>query len=138
MTRALLAVLPRLVARIPAAVHSKLLVAFLIIVGLLIVLGGVGLEVLGDVNRRSEDLVKLQRKIAAYRCGVGSWGFLGRPASECGTLCRGDGGQGRGDRREMALISASLAERHPCLDRPGVARSPAIANESHMELDRSQ
>jgi hypothetical protein len=59
--------LPRLVARIPAAVHTKLLVAFLIIVGLLIALGAVGLEVLGEVNRRSEDLVKLQRKIAAYR-----------------------------------------------------------------------
>src|SRR6266498_3523583 len=59
--------LPRLVARIPAAVHTKLLVAFLIIVALLIALGAVGLEVLGEVNRRSEDLVKLQRKIAAYR-----------------------------------------------------------------------
>jgi signal transduction histidine kinase len=59
--------LPRLVAKIPAAVHTKLLVAFLIIVGLLIALGGVGLEVLGGVNRRAEDLVKLQRKIAAYR-----------------------------------------------------------------------
>src|SRR5207302_1421378 len=65
--RALVRALPRLVARIPAAVHTKLLVAFLIIVGLLIALGAVGLEVLGEVNRRSEDLVKLQRKIAAYR-----------------------------------------------------------------------
>src|SRR2546425_10416516 len=65
--RAFLAALPRLVARIPAAVHTKLLVAFLVIVGLLIALGAVGLEVLGEVNRRSEDLVKLQRKIAAYR-----------------------------------------------------------------------
>ncbi len=67
MMRALMRALPRLVARIPAAVHTKLLVAFLIIVGLLIALGAVGLEVLGEVNRRSEDLVKLQRKIAAYR-----------------------------------------------------------------------
>ena len=65
--RALLRALPRLVARIPAAVHTKLLVAFLTIVGLLIALGAVGLEVLGEVNRRAEDLVKLQRKIAAYR-----------------------------------------------------------------------
>jgi len=48
-------------------VHTKLLVAFLTIAGLLIALGAVGLEVLGEVNRRSEDLVKLQRKIAAYR-----------------------------------------------------------------------
>jgi signal transduction histidine kinase len=65
--RARLRALPRLVARIPAAVHTKLLVAFLIIVGLLVALGAVGLEVLSGVNRRSEDLVKLQRKIAAYR-----------------------------------------------------------------------
>ena len=65
--RALLRVLPRLVARIPAAVHTKLLVAFLIVVGLFIALGAVGLGVLGEVNRRSEDLVKIQRKIAAYR-----------------------------------------------------------------------
>jgi signal transduction histidine kinase len=59
--------LPRLVARIPATVHTKLLVAFLTIAGLLIAFSAVGLGVLGDVNRRSEDLVKLQRKIAAYR-----------------------------------------------------------------------
>ena len=59
--------LPRLVARIPARVHTKLLVAFLAIVGLLIALGAVGLEVLGEVNHRAEDLVRLQRKIAAYR-----------------------------------------------------------------------
>src|SRR5687767_13572008 len=59
--------LPRFVARIPARVHIKLLVAFLAIAGLLIALGAVGLEVLGEVNRRAEDLVKLQRKIAAYR-----------------------------------------------------------------------
>ena len=59
--------LPRLVARIPAAVHTKLLVAFLAIVGLLIIVGAVGLQALGEVNRRAEDLVRLQRKIAAYR-----------------------------------------------------------------------
>src|SRR3990172_3065508 len=57
----------RLVARVPAAVHVKLLAAFLAIVLLLIALGAVGLQVLGGVNRRAEDLVKLQRKIAAYR-----------------------------------------------------------------------
>ena len=59
--------LPRLVARIPATVHAKLLAAFLAITVLLIVLGAVGLEVLSGVNRRAEDLVKLQEKIAAYR-----------------------------------------------------------------------
>ncbi len=46
--------LPRLVARIPATVHAKLLVAFLAITLLLIVLGAVGLEVLSGVNRRAE------------------------------------------------------------------------------------
>ena len=59
--------LPRLVARLPLTVHAKLLVAFLAIVGLLIVVGAVGLQVLSGVNRRAEDMVKLQRKIAAYR-----------------------------------------------------------------------
>jgi signal transduction histidine kinase len=59
--------LPRLVARVPATVHAKLLGAFLAIVVLLIALGAVGLQALSGVNRRAEDLVKLQRKIAAYR-----------------------------------------------------------------------
>ena len=59
--------LPRLVARVPAPVHVKLLAAFLAIVILLITVGAVGLGVLADVNRRAEDVVKLQRKIAAYR-----------------------------------------------------------------------
>ncbi len=59
--------LPRLVARVPATVQTKLLAAFLAIVILLIAVGAVGLSALADVNRRAEDLVKLQRKIAAYR-----------------------------------------------------------------------
>ncbi len=63
----MLAWLPRLVARVPAPVYAKLLVAFLAIVALLIIVGAVGLRVLSDVNRRAEDLVRLQRKIAAYR-----------------------------------------------------------------------
>jgi len=58
---------PRLVARIPAPVHAKLLVAFLAIAVLLVVMGAVGLQVLSGVNRRAEDLVKLQEKIGAYR-----------------------------------------------------------------------
>ena len=57
----------RLVARVPAAVHAKLLTAFLLIAALLIVLGAVGLRALVEVNRHAEDLVQLQRKIAAYR-----------------------------------------------------------------------
>jgi signal transduction histidine kinase len=48
-------------------VHAKLLAAFLIIVLLLITVGAVGLEVLSGVNRRADDRVTLQRKIAAYR-----------------------------------------------------------------------
>jgi signal transduction histidine kinase/HAMP domain-containing protein len=59
--------LPRLVARVPARVSTKLVAAFLTIVVLLIVVGAVGLQVLSGVNRRADDLVSLQRKIAAYR-----------------------------------------------------------------------
>jgi signal transduction histidine kinase len=59
--------LPRLVARVPATVHVKLLTSFLAIVALLLIVGTVGLRALYDVNRRAEDIVKLQRKIAAYR-----------------------------------------------------------------------
>lgn len=59
--------LPRLVARVPATVHTKLLVAFLTIVVLLITVGAVGLRVLSEANRRAEELVALHRKIAAYR-----------------------------------------------------------------------
>jgi signal transduction histidine kinase len=59
--------LVRLVARVPVTVHAKLLAAFLAIAALLIIVGAVGLQALGTVDRRAEDLVKLQRKIAAYR-----------------------------------------------------------------------
>jgi signal transduction histidine kinase len=59
--------LVRLVARVPAGVHAKLLAAFLAIVFLLVIVGAVGLQVLSGVNRRTEDLVNFQRKIAAYR-----------------------------------------------------------------------
>ena len=54
------------VARWPARVQTKLLIAFLSIVGLLIVLGAVGLQVLSGVNDETNELIKLQRKIAAY------------------------------------------------------------------------
>jgi signal transduction histidine kinase len=57
----------KLVAQLPFAVHAKLLAAFLVIVLLLIIVGGVGLQTLSAVNRHAEDLVQLQRKIAAYR-----------------------------------------------------------------------
>jgi signal transduction histidine kinase len=59
--------LPGLVARVPATVRMKLLGGFLAIVALLILFGSVVLQVLTDVNRRSEDLVTLHRKTAAFR-----------------------------------------------------------------------
>lgn len=59
--------LVRWVARLPARVQTKLLIAFLSIVGLLIVLGAVGLQVLSGVNDQTNELIKLQRRIAAYR-----------------------------------------------------------------------
>jgi class 3 adenylate cyclase/CHASE3 domain sensor protein len=59
--------LPRLVARAPAPVHTKLLGAFFAIVALLIIFGVVVLQVLSGIHRRSEDLIKLQRKTAAFR-----------------------------------------------------------------------
>ena len=56
-----------LVARVPARVQSKLLAAFLAIAVLLIMVGAVGLQGLREVNGRTEELIKLQRKIEAYR-----------------------------------------------------------------------
>src|SRR5512134_426090 len=59
--------LPRIVARAPFTVHAKLIGAFFAIVALLIIFGIVVLQVLGGVNRRSEDVGKLRRKVAAFR-----------------------------------------------------------------------
>jgi len=59
--------LPELVARLPVSIHAKLLAAFLASALLLIVVSAVGLAELGQVNQRAGDLVKIQRKIAAYR-----------------------------------------------------------------------
>jgi len=59
--------LPECVARVPATVHKKLLTAFLAIAVLLIAVGAIGLLVLSDSHHRAEELVQLQRKIAAYR-----------------------------------------------------------------------
>ena len=56
-----------LVSRVPARVQVKLLAAFLAIEVLLIVMGAVGLQVLSGVNQRTDELIKLQRKIEAYR-----------------------------------------------------------------------
>jgi class 3 adenylate cyclase/CHASE3 domain sensor protein len=56
-----------LVARLPWRVQTKLLLAFLAIAALLIALGAVGLGVLNGVNDRTRQLIKLERKIVAYR-----------------------------------------------------------------------
>ena len=64
---ALLAWPSRVIAGAPLSISTKLLVAFLFIAGLLVLVGTVALEELARVNRRAEDQVKLQRKIAAYR-----------------------------------------------------------------------
>jgi signal transduction histidine kinase/CHASE3 domain sensor protein len=56
-----------LISRVPARVQTKLLVAFMVMVALLILLGAVGLRVLSGMNERTEELIELQRKIAAYR-----------------------------------------------------------------------
>ncbi len=59
--------LPDMAARVPATIRVKLLGAFSAIVTLLILFGVVGLQVLSGVNRRSEDLIVLHRKTAAFR-----------------------------------------------------------------------
>src|SRR5215471_915586 len=59
--------LVRFVSRVPARVQIKLLVAFLAIGALLIVMGAVGLHVLNGINQRTDELIRLQRKIEAYR-----------------------------------------------------------------------
>jgi signal transduction histidine kinase len=56
-----------LIARVPARVQVKLLAAFLAIAVLLIMMGAVGLHLLSGVNQRTDELIKLQRKIEAYR-----------------------------------------------------------------------
>src|ERR1700756_917252 len=55
------------VARLPWRLQTKLLVAFLAIVMLLIAHSAAGLYELSGVNRRTEDLISSERKIAAYR-----------------------------------------------------------------------
>jgi signal transduction histidine kinase/CheY-like chemotaxis protein len=55
------------VARLPARLQTKLLIAFLAIVAALIALGALGLYELRGVNQRTEELIGSERKIAAYR-----------------------------------------------------------------------
>ena len=58
---------PEFVARAPVSIYTKLLAAFLVIAGLLIIVSAVDLAEMRQVNERAGDLVKIQRKIAAYR-----------------------------------------------------------------------
>jgi hypothetical protein len=57
----------RAVARLPATVYTKLLVAFVGTVLLLVILGVLGLRVLGDSNDRVEALGALQLRATTYR-----------------------------------------------------------------------
>ena len=56
-----------IVSRLPARVQTKLLVAFLAMAALLMLMGAVGLQAIHGVNRQTEELIRLQRKIAAFR-----------------------------------------------------------------------
>ena len=59
--------LPQLVGRLPLMVRTKLLAAFFSIVAMFMVLGAVGLWVLHGADRRADELINLQRQIAAYQ-----------------------------------------------------------------------
>ncbi|MFO1068864.1 MAG: hypothetical protein U1E14_10095 [Geminicoccaceae bacterium] len=59
--------LPQLVGRLPVTIRTKLLAAFLSVVAMFIVLGAAGLWVLHGADRRSDELINLQRQIAAYQ-----------------------------------------------------------------------
>jgi len=59
--------LARLVARAPAHVHTKLLLSFLVIAGLLVVVCVLGLRVLAQGNARVERLGELQLRTSRYQ-----------------------------------------------------------------------
>jgi signal transduction histidine kinase len=59
--------LPRWVARLNATINTKLLAAFLLIALLLLSAAAVGFNALTQMHQRAEQMVQLQRKIAAYR-----------------------------------------------------------------------
>ena len=53
--------LVRLVARMPASIHTKLIASFLAIVALQITLGAVGLQALSATNSRAECVAEIER-----------------------------------------------------------------------------
>lgn len=57
----------RLVARAPVPMQRKLVVAFGAVVALLVTIGAIGVQVLGQSNDRTERLGILQRKVSVYR-----------------------------------------------------------------------
>ena len=57
----------RAVARVPVPVRAKLLVAFAVITGLLVVVAGVGVRVLGQSNARAEALRAVELRAASYQ-----------------------------------------------------------------------
>src|SRR5690348_12194857 len=59
--------LVRAVARAPAKVRTKLLVAFLAIAALLVLIVVLGLRVLGQANARVEHLGELQQRASTYQ-----------------------------------------------------------------------
>ncbi len=59
--------LPACIARVRASIHTKLLVAFALVVALMLTAGWVGMRALTEVNDRAEDMARMQRKITAYR-----------------------------------------------------------------------
>jgi signal transduction histidine kinase len=65
--RATRSALVRLVARAPVPIHRKLVVAFGAVVALLVTVGAIGVNALGQANARTESLGDLQRKVSVYR-----------------------------------------------------------------------
>jgi signal transduction histidine kinase len=59
--------LVRAVERLPASVHTKLLITLTGTVMLLVIVGLLGLQVLGESNRRVEQLAQLHNRVKAYR-----------------------------------------------------------------------
>ena len=51
-----------------------------------------------------------REEAADVHCGSGSWGPLGRPVSDSGRLCHGEGGHDGGEQRRSVLMLTSLPD----------------------------